>query len=176
MKKIIILMLAVLGYECSDDGNEYDMNTPPPYELGVVVELKRLKDPMVKYIKVAVKGIDKIVPKYEVFLTAFSFGDLQYDKTKDTYFITQQRKARTVDFGDGNKTYYFGGLHLRFGLRNGDFRYILGKERIFELKIYKNNELFLTKKITLRSNKNPDFKYGNYSYSDNVFFQHTLTR
>ena len=158
MKKIIILMFALLSCRCNNSIED----SPARYILGFQVELAKVKDSKVKYIKVAIKNIDKIVPKYKVRLSVRS-ADVHYDKTIDTYFITQQRKAWT---GDDNKTHYFGTLYIAFDPEGGD--YTVGKDRVFELKIYKNDDLFLTKKITLRTNKDPNFRrdyYHNISFS-----------
>ena len=156
MKKII-LMFAVLSSFVKCGGGDPPINSLPPYMLGFQVILEKVKDPEVKYIKVAIKSIDKIVPKYKVRVRLPTYADVHYDQTKDSYFITQQRKAFTVDTDEGSKTYYFANLYIN--LNYIDYvPYTVNKDRIFELKIYKNDDLFLTKKITFRSNRHPNLK------------------
>ena len=154
MKKIIILMFALLSCRCDFNGKIAD--EIPPYILGFEVILEKVKDPEVKYIKVAIKNIDRIVPKHEIDL--YNGADhpddtTRYDMATGAYFSTQQRKARTVSSGE---TYYFRGISVF--LRGDNGYYTAGKNRIFELKVYKNDDLFLTKKITLRSNRSPHLK------------------
>ena len=158
MKKIIILMLAILGFNCRGE-DEYIIPPKasiPPYDLGFIVDLKKVKDPEVKYIKVAVKNIDKIFPKYKVRVDFPIYVDVHYDGWRDTYFMILQRRAETID----GKTYYFGDIDVLFNSEPDPVRYTVNKDRIFELKIYKNDDLFLTKKITLRSNRDPRLKDG----------------
>ena len=152
MKKIIILMFALLSCKCGDK-EIVKKNSPMPYKFGFEILLSRIRDPEVKYVKIAVRNTDKIIPKYKVFLTHDVHRNTHYDKATDTYFGTEQRKLRT---SYGGETYYFGGLAVRFG-DLGD--YVLNKDRTFELKIYKNDALFLTKKITMRSGVDPVLKY-----------------
>ena len=150
MKKIIMLLVFVVlsNFNC---GSDIEGGYPTPYRLGFQVKLKKVKDPEVKYIKVAIKNIDRIVPKYEIDLYD---GADHYDMATGAYFSTQQRKARTVSSGE---TYYFRGISVF--LRGDNGYYTLGKYRIFELKIYKNDDLFLTKKITLRTGVDPELKH-----------------
>ena len=170
MKKILILMLAVLSCKCN--GDEPLIGGPVPYEFGFQIYLHKVKAPNVKYIKIAVRNIDEIMPKYKAVLYSGNPVDIRYDKTMDTYFVTEQRKVRTSD----GKTYYFESASVLFKSDQGWY-YTAGEDRIFELKIYKNDDLFLTKKITLRSNKKPSLKdywsedpndLGRVGYTDKV--------
>ena len=154
MKKII-LMFAVLSSFVKCGGGETPINSLPPYRMGFIIDASGVKDPEVKYIKVAIKCIDKILPKYDFWPLGTPFMN-----------HSLQREEYTVD----GKTYYFSGVSAQLNYGNGAVRYTVNKDRIFELKIYKNNELFLTKKITLRSNRDPDLKGRWPEDPNNLFF------
>ena len=167
MKEIIILMFALLSCKCN---SEMPADETTPYRMGFIIDASGVKDPEVKYIKVAIKSIDKILPKYKV-RSAFHSAYVHYDMATGAYVITQQREART---GDGNKTYYFVDIYVLLNYYGpGAVPYTAGKDRIFELKIYKNDDLFLTKKITLRSNRSPHLKRYWSGDPNNLFAGYT---
>ena len=136
MKKIftsLIIVFVILGfYSCSQG-----CCVPPPYVLGFRINIRNIA-PSVSVVKVSIKNIDKLEPKAKA--------------EKENYTFTRRKKENE---DDNNESSWWDDEHFP-GNKHFSLTYpLLDVDRVFELKIYKDDVLFLTKKLTFRSSKHP---------------------
>lgn len=150
MKKILLFL--VCSFFCRCDCPDAGV---PPYDVTLSIGLGKIKDPRVKSIKVSLKNLDGIKPE-------FNYKSITEQKrSKSAIVITSLEPHK------GTYSYYFKGINVSFGPPSVEERYVVGKKRTYELKMYINDKWFFTKKISFIPKKF-ESRCENYVYSDKV--------
>ena len=149
----LINLFFILGfYSCSNIEG-----MPTPYGLGFVIDIINI-EPKVSVVKVSIKNIDNLKPEaYSIDPYSDDFDPNLYKR--ENYTFTRRKKENE---DDKNKSSWSLGRDKHFpGYKYFELTYPLKDvDRVFELKIYKDDALFLTKKLTFRT--------GEKSYNNDI--------
>lgn len=144
MKKILLFLLCSSFFcgKCEKEKYIPPTGTSPEYEDMVMIRIRGLRDPRINAIKVTLKNLDGIQPQF------------------NTIDNVEEKRGEYHSSYD-NETYYFENIFIYFRPPHDadeKLELSLGKKRIYEMKLYVNDMLFFTKKISFtpkRSREGP---------------------
>ena len=148
MKKIIFALLGLfLLSSCENFFEQRDCACfLGSYTLGFVISLEKVKDPSVKSIKVVVENTDKIKPKYVSNIAQVVDGVEVDDNTGIGNYLVVKREKKSGNYG-------FVNVKISPDKYPDYENWTIGKYRDFKLEVYKNDVLFLTKKMRFLTTK-----------------------
>ncbi len=131
MKKLLYIIIILSFYSCLNDDDAICCSLGP-YKLMLVINFETAP---INSFRFEIECVDKIIPKPVITIGLGGEGHVRTIGSKQVILFS----SNTKNHRDSRNVFI---SHP-----------VLDKDRIFELNVYKNNRIFFTKKITLRTSK-----------------------